>query len=337
MELSIIIPIFNAEKTIRKTLEAVEKQQIIDMEVLLIDNASTDNSALICKEFVEKDTRFKYYLETEKGVSNARNKGLKIAKGKYVCFCDADDVPSDNMYTTLVADINKEDVELVMCNYYSQRDNTISLFPTRLSKKISGEEIENYLIPAFFGCDAQSPTIWGTVWRCVFRKDIIDKYDIDFDKTLSFAEDLCFVISYIGKINSVYFEEKNLYFYTATPGSAMLSYSVVKKGLFEERIRLINILMLLLSEKDIYSKNRKNINSIFQEYIIECIGNASIKQKDNSFGTAIKNIKEIVRNSLVKSVFQTKTNGRGKRKIVYFLVKHRCALVLLLYYRMRKR
>ncbi len=337
MELSLIIPVYNAENTLRKTLDAITVQNVEEMEVLLVDNASSDKSAEICKEYMEKDSRFKYFYESRKGVSYTRNTGLKNAIGKYICFCDADDIPESNMYQTLIDDIFQRNVDLVMCNYYSQRDKSVSVYPDQLIGEIGREKIEEVLIPAMFGGNHQVSAIWGTVWRCIFKKEIIENNHLRFDEKLSFAEDFCFVLSYLNSIQTVYFERENLYFYAEVPGSAMLSYHKVKKGLFEERLHLIEKLIGILEEKNLYEKNIQCVHLIFQEYILECIGNASIKQKENSLKTAYKQIKKIVKNPLVKEIFKKIEGVSGKRKLVFGLIQLRWALVLLLYYRTRRR
>lgn len=337
MELSLIIPIFNAEKTIRKTLDAISAQKLCEIEVLLIDNGSTDNSSQICRDYVKKDSRFKYFYVSKSGVSLARNKGLELAKGKYVCFCDADDVPNENMYGILLSDIKEHQTDVVMCNYYSQRDDVVSKFPNQLTGVVDKNGIEEYLIPAMFGGDKQVDAVWGTVWRCIFKKEIIDANFLKFDEKLTFAEDLLFVITYLNASETVFFETENLYYYTYTPGSAMLSYNKVKSGLFVERAHLIESLIKALEQKNLYERNIECINQVFQEYVLECVGNASIKQKDNTFRNALANVRTIVRNSLVKSIFKTKNKVGGKRRIVFSLIKQRQALILLLYYRLRKR
>lgn len=336
MELSIIIPIFNAEKTLRKTLNAIVAQNIAEMEVLLIDNASIDNSAEICKEFIEKDSRFRYIYEKRNGVSIARNTGLKNALGKYICFCDADDIPNEDMYLVMKNDVIVADSDLVICNYYSERDDLVSSFPSQLRGIIDRAKIENILIPGMFGANNDAVAIWGTVWRCVFKKEIIEKYHLTFDENLSFAEDLCFVLSYLNKIKTVYFESRNLYFYSKTLGSAMLSYNRLKENLLDERIYLIQKIINILEEKELYKKNENCINLVFQQYILDCIGNASVKQDNNSIKTAYLRIKKIVEHPLVQKIFEKIETKNRKERIVFGMIRNKQVFILLMYYRLRK-
>ena len=89
--ISIIIPIFNCEKYIKRCLNSLINQTYKNIEVILIDDGSTDRSSEICKDYSKRDQRIKYIRQNNQGVSAARNRGLDIAKGKYMGFCDSDD------------------------------------------------------------------------------------------------------------------------------------------------------------------------------------------------------------------------------------------------------
>ena len=91
IEISIIVPIYNAEKTLSQTLNSIRNQSYNNFEVLLIDDGSSDGSSKICKLYVSLDNRFNYVYQHNKGVSSARNEGLKVANGDYVIFVDSDD------------------------------------------------------------------------------------------------------------------------------------------------------------------------------------------------------------------------------------------------------
>ena len=96
--LSVIIPVYNVEKYLRKCVDSVLAQDIADMEVILIDDGSPDNSGAICDEYAEKDTRVKVIHKENGGAATARNVGLDIARGKYITFVDSDDYLLPNTY-----------------------------------------------------------------------------------------------------------------------------------------------------------------------------------------------------------------------------------------------
>ena len=96
--LSVIIPVYNVEKYLRKCVDSVLAQDIADMEVILIDDGSPDNCGAICDEYAEKDTRVKVIHKEHEGLSSARNAGLDIARGKYITFVDSDDYLLPNTF-----------------------------------------------------------------------------------------------------------------------------------------------------------------------------------------------------------------------------------------------
>lgn len=336
MKISVIVPFYNAIRTLPKTLDSLKSQNAKEIEFILVDNASTDGSEIICKELAQSDSRFHYILEPRKGVSAARNIGIKKATGQCICFCDADDLPQPEMYQKLCEDLIRQDVDMVMCNYYSQRDEQISCFPNVMNERLVGEDVFEKLIPGMFASDGEL-AIWGTVWRCAFKKNIINENGIVFDEKMSFAEDLYFVLSYLRHVNAVYLEKENLYFYAYVKDSAMLSYGKFKKELFSERMYLIQKLQNILQEMNVYSKNKQEVNAIFQAYILECVGNASIKSEENDIINAFFYIKRIVDNPLVHSVFCNRKPSSRKKRIVYYMIYKKMAVALLIYYRIRRR
>lgn len=337
MNVSVIVPFYNAEKTITRTLCALKNQDMEDIEFILVDNGSTDRSANICREYVENDKRFVYVFESKRGVSIARNKGLDAAKGKYICFCDADDIPDKSMYRTLFEDISKTKSDMAMCNYYTERDNNHSSFPISAGKILSIEEIRLQFIPAMFHSNNRESVVWGTVWRSIFKTSLIKNNSLYFDEKLTFAEDLCFILQYLIYVKSLVLEDKSLYYYVCNENSAMMSFKTYKPGLFIERVYLIETIKSLLENFGIYSQYKNVINNIFQEYILECIGNTSIRANENSFFHSYKQISTIIKHPITCDIFRTIQNEDKKKKIVFELIRRRNVFVLLVYYRFRNR
>ena len=99
--ISVIVPVYNVEKYIGKCVESIERQTYDNLEIILVDDGSTDTSGLICEELARKDKRIRVFHQDNKGLSEARNKGLEKAKGEYIGFVDADDVIYSKMYEKL--------------------------------------------------------------------------------------------------------------------------------------------------------------------------------------------------------------------------------------------
>ena len=117
MKISIIVPIYNCEKYLAKCLDSIIRQDYSNLEVILINDGSSDNSKSICEEFCKKDKRFILINKKNEGVSEARNTGLDIASGEYIIFIDADDWIEPNMCKVLLDSLNSNEADMVFCNH----------------------------------------------------------------------------------------------------------------------------------------------------------------------------------------------------------------------------
>ena len=102
MKLSVVIPVYNVEKYLDKCVESIVNQTFKDLEIILVDDGSTDESGKMCDEWTEKDTRIKAIHKINGGLSSARNAGIKQAKGEYISFIDSDDFVELDMYATMI-------------------------------------------------------------------------------------------------------------------------------------------------------------------------------------------------------------------------------------------
>ncbi len=215
--ISIILPVYNAEKTIITTLNSIKKQSLKNYEVLIVDDHSTDNSIEIIDEFL-KDTEIQYKIlyNKEKGVSSARNYALSNAKGEYIYFLDADDFMSEKCLEVLYNTILREN-DLVIGNYktvfttYSKNTDleTISYCGKMEMKK--------------FIDIAEGNNTLNMLWNKLFRKSIIDRFQIRFNEELYTGEDFCFIAQYIQQCYRVSTIKDILYFYDRRNGSTTIN------------------------------------------------------------------------------------------------------------------
>ena len=131
--ISIIVPIYNVEKWIDRCLSSIQKQSYEDFEVLLIDDGSCDNSDDICKEYTEKDKRFKYLKKNNGGLSDARNYGIDRAKGKYLIFIDGDDYVEKNYVEKLYRAITEYTTDVAICGFANVKPNGMLIDNNTLS------------------------------------------------------------------------------------------------------------------------------------------------------------------------------------------------------------
>ena len=203
-KLSIIVPVYNVEKYIRRCIDSISNQSFEDFELLLIDDGSTDNSGKICDEYAKKDKRIVCIHQENSGVSAARNKGLDIAKGDYIGFVDSDDYIHKDMYKELIYHLEENNADVSICsiiltfeNYAKPKENTgkVQVF---CGKKTC---YENLLLNNF----------GFFVYNKIFKRDLCGQ--VRFNIKMKIAEDAYFnylTWKYIDKVVKI---EKALYFY----------------------------------------------------------------------------------------------------------------------------
>ena len=197
-KISIIAPIYNAEKTLHKCVDSILNQSYKDWELLLIDDGSTDGSALICDEYASKDQRIKVFHKKNGGVSSARNTGLDNATGSWLTFVDSDDFIDT---TFLDSFIKSQSCDLYITGIQFI-NNTTTLLPSEEYIKIEDViELDNLLNKLYF----------TVTWGKVYKNDIIQQNKIRFNINLKIGEDTDFVLNYLLYIHDIRFVSKPLY------------------------------------------------------------------------------------------------------------------------------
>ncbi len=217
--ISVIVPIYNVEKYIYKSVESVRNQTYHNLEIILVDDGSQDNCGSIADEFAKKDKRIKVIHKENGGLSDARNAGLCIASGRYIYFFDSDDLMTSNLIETALSVYMYTDTDLVCFNYivYDEiagREKKTS-FPVQ-SCKIK-DRGTNLITAEYLGY-----RLGYCVWNKLYRADIIKKNRICFvDNSQIFAEDICFNLYYISFCKKVEMIQECLYYYLNRENSIM--------------------------------------------------------------------------------------------------------------------
>lgn len=207
--ISIIIPIYNAEKYLEECLMSIRQQNYSKFEVICVDDGSKDKSAEIVKEFECRDARFKLYQQANAGVSAARNLGLSYATGEYVCFIDADDVVDANYLGTLY-DL-ADDGSFAVCSYTRRID--------RLGK--GGDGVKKYTARDFIEKIIYESIEHPNIWMMLFKNSIIQTQHLDFYVGCVRNEDTEFYLKYLmyeDKVKSTVYKG---YYYRVNESSAM--------------------------------------------------------------------------------------------------------------------
>ncbi len=208
-KVQIVIPVYNSAKYLRRCLDSLVGQTYRFWEAIMVDDASSDNSAEIIREYQEKDDRIVFYaLEKNQGVSNVRNFALEKLSEKYTAFLDSDDFWEADMLETMVEKAESEKVDVVQCRYFydyagDRQELPGGVFDT--DTKIDKKNINKIYYKMATGINMNH------VCMKLIRTDLIK--DIRFDTTFKTAEDLKFCVNLFCKVESYYFINKALYHY----------------------------------------------------------------------------------------------------------------------------
>lgn len=197
-KISIIVPVYNAEKTLYKCVESLILQKYKNIEIILINDKSTDNSNKICEKLTNEYDFIKYIInEKNMGVSATRNIGLDNATGEYIVFVDSDDWVDYNYCEDLLSELKKNDVELVISGFWYHNDIK-GLSP---QKNIFGKEDSTDIKSKNDVVELYSKWHFSALWNKIFIRYIIEKNKIRFDEDISIGEDMRFGIDYVNCMN----------------------------------------------------------------------------------------------------------------------------------------
>ncbi|MGN8921620.1 glycosyltransferase family 2 protein [Lachnospiraceae bacterium HCP28S3_F9] len=198
---SVIVPVYNSEKTLKYCIESILNQTIDDFELILVDDGSTDASGAICDDYMKKDKRIKVFHQSNKGVSAARNRGLEEAEGKWIVFVDSDDFVDSKFLEIygnrdtdlLIVGFRRYDLNGKVKDEYIRKNQRINLTNQR--------EIIRVLKESYV----------AHVWNKRFCRSIIKKNGLFFNECFNYGEDLLFIANYIKEIKNLEFINKVTY------------------------------------------------------------------------------------------------------------------------------
>lgn len=195
-KISIIIPLYNGEKYITQTINNILNSTYVELEVIIINDGSTDNSLSLCEYLQKKDNRIVIYTKKNGGVVSARNYGLEKAKGKYICFCDQDDIVEPETYYRQVESINKTHSDFCICSTGRCIEGKKTVFEMSEDACFEGDEIlKELLYPLLFNgyrvpIKMASTNRYPHIWSCMFQKKFIEKNGIRFRAYINYEDDL---------------------------------------------------------------------------------------------------------------------------------------------------
>ena len=206
-KISVIVPVYNSEKYLPRCLDSIVNQTLEDIEIICVDDGSTDNSSKILQQYAARDKRIKFISQENQGLSITRNNGMALARGQYLSFTDSDDWIAADMYAKLYAEAERTNADIVQCGYYKYND------------KIEKEVLERPLISNDF-CSVLNNIKKCYAWNKIWKKEFLQHNNLSFYPKI-FYEDLLFNIQALCLHPNYYFVNYSGYFYWCSNASSI--------------------------------------------------------------------------------------------------------------------
>ncbi len=311
MLVSVIVPIYNSERYLKECVDSIINQSYKNIEVLLIDDGSNDNSEKICDYYDGLDDRIVVVHNTNRGVSNARNCGIEISKGDYICFVDSDDYLDTKFIESMVVNCKDVKYDLVVCRNYNVSSNVVKETAIPYEQTFSNDLKEDYYkLTSFLG---------GPVMK-LYRRKIMENNELYFNELVSYSEDRVFNSMFYKHVKEYLFVNQPLY-YIVDRNPNSLSKQKSLKTFVDAVDEVIFTAGFLIGD------NFKNSNQVVINHCIDVISNfAKSREYDyNVFSNQVSRLKEF---------FCLNKEGISlKRKLVILLIRYKLLYLAYIYYR----
>ncbi|MCI8466474.1 MAG: glycosyltransferase family 2 protein [Lachnospiraceae bacterium] len=255
--ITIIIPAYNGERTIGKCLDSIIRQSYKKIEIMVINDGSSDHTQEICESYAKRDSRIRVLSQKNQGVSAARNTGIRHATGEYLAFVDADDYIAPDMIQVLYQMYaQNQELGLAICGYDEITNEGCRNVEIRSGKQMSGIEFLRNLF--------RMDSIKGFLCNKLFRAEIVKTYEIWLEETIYVCEDLLFCCQYGMHIQTAEYSEQTLYHYVLMDSSATRSGFSQKRFTALLAFRKMQEMTRRLSDESL----NENLDA---HYIIICI------------------------------------------------------------------
>jgi glycosyltransferase involved in cell wall biosynthesis len=322
-KISVIIPVYNAQEFLERCLDSVLSQTINSIEVICIDDCSTDHSFEILNQYAQKDIRLKCFRnDLNIGQGLTRNKGLDIARGEYISFVDCDDWIEPNMFDDLYSKNRLKKYDIVFCNFFYDLPKNKTIIP-------DFSKVENVSLD-FLLKESISPTIkyYSPNSPCgkLYRNEYLVENNISFEsERVLMYEDKFFNLSLFVSNPSIYFEKNAYYHYVIRHGSTMISYQknfVDRYFILDQKIKNIFTKNNIMSD-ELLNRFRMNLFELTFSFCLNAlVYNKSFKGKLFEFWSLMNN-KKIVSNVKyfeLKDIPSSSSKLNGVVKSCFFLI-----------------
>lgn len=319
---SIIVPIYNSEKTIERCIDSLKKQIYKNIEIILIDDGSADLSYDICRKMIQSDKRVFLYRKDNSGVSDTRNYGIKKSKGEFILFVDSDDVVLENYVSSFISNVKNNDI--VVCGIAEKKNNDF------IYNYINGNGTinNNYDIARNIISNCKS-NLYNSPCNKFYKSKIIKDNDIYFEKNLDIGEDLLFNLRYLEKCHSIGLMDECNYIYIHSNEESLTSKFNASRWDIEKK--LYGKYVEFFKNIGMYETFKKEIN----EFLIFSVNKCAYTSTKNI--SDYKRLRNYIKSIFYDDIFSDKEIkiSSHTNKIVYFLLKFKFIDVMILFTKLK--
>lgn len=250
---SIIVPVYNAQVYLGPCLESLRSQTWPNLEIILVNDGSTDGSGRLCAAAARVDDRIRFLDRTNGGVSSARNAALDVAKGVYLQFSDSDDRLTPDATETLVRAAQTTGADLVLSHFFRvDGEKQAQRGHIKGERLLTRQEFAQEMVKA------PANYYYGALWNKLYRRSIVERQGLRFEEGVSWSEDFLFNLEYLRHVRLVAAVPRPLYYYHKRPGSLITSQATLRRVIQMKR-DTFNYYKNLYQDLDLYDEQKAKI------------------------------------------------------------------------------
>lgn len=333
IEVSVIIPVYNVEKYLKRCVDSILSQTLKEIEIILIDDGSTDSSGKVCDEYSEKDNRILVIHKKNARVAAARNDGIKLARGKYISFIDSDDWIEPHMYEIMMKKAEELELDFIMCDFIKRGVEK----EYRVSQPIDkGFYDRNRIKKDLFPClimfeNIELPSTISNC-TCLFNREFLFENNIFYDEDIHYCEDSIFGSKAMYNANRFYYMKENYFYnYFYNPNSTTTNYNEKK---WDSYLKINDRLKEYFGYGEFDFSRQIKINMLY--FTLNML--SEIGRSNYSFNRKRKLCENIMNNHKVKYIFNKFKLPEVSigLNLVNRLIKYRlCFIYSFIFYRRR--
>lgn len=304
-QISIIIPIYNAEKYIKRCVSSVIDQSYDKLEILLVNDGSTDNSLNICEAFATKDNRIKVISQDNGGVSKARNTGLRLAKGEYVMFLDSDDYMLPDMCKTMLDVLYSKQADCVICGIQEPEGGLWCP-----QKNIDYSTLADFKRDFIYQLNTE---LLSPCWNKIFKRQLITNL---FNEEISFGEDLIFDLEYLNNCSRLSFITTPLVYHEKQVAGSLVTKTGLQRLMDIEKIH--QVIMQFAEEnisQDLHKKYIRDLTVYIRFIFLD---------KRNTFSDKKKILKKWIQGAYLNYMPVMNIKTCLSNRLLLLFLKYRC-------------